>query len=76
MHNARSLHQLICDDCGTVAMDGSPVCSECGRSLNEDRPRKRRRTGAERDPRESNRGPLDKSYEQRLEDGFSMLNWE
>ena len=52
------------------------VCSECGKSLKDARPRKRRRKGTVRNPKESNREPLDKSYEQRLEDGFSMLNWE
>ena len=69
-----SLDQRTCGDCGVVATSDKRECPECGRLLRSHRKRRNRRVGIDLDSDcivES-----DRTFESRLEDGFSMLRWE
>ncbi len=69
-----SLDQRICGDCGVVATSDRRECPECGRLLRSERKRRNRRVGIDLDS-DGIEEP-DRSFESRLEDGFSMLKWE
>ena len=69
-----SLDQRICGDCGFVVTSDKRECPECGRLLRSHRKRRSRRVGIDLDS--DCIEEMDRSFESRLEDGFSMLRWE
>jgi hypothetical protein len=66
------LEDCYSDECGILIHDRQPVCPDCGNLLRAPRPRRTKSERAEPDdlPQEP-----DRSFESRLADGFSMLNW-
>jgi ribosomal protein S27AE len=71
---AESLDQRTCGDCGVIVTNRRDECPECGKSLLVTRKRKkdRPRLNPDDDPVDV----YDRSFETRLEMGFSMLEWE
>lgn len=69
-----SLDQRTCGDCGGVVTSNKRECPECGRLLRSHRKRRNRRVGIDLDS-DCIEEP-DRTFESRLEDGFSMLRWE
>ncbi|MCU0710016.1 MAG: hypothetical protein MUF23_17175 [Pirellula sp.] len=68
-----SLEDYCCRDCGVLVKNGKEECPACGKLLRAEPPRHRKRVGIDLD-----RVLIDepeRTYESRLEDGFSMLDW-